>query len=184
MGPMSGQKAVELTFVEIRPQRPPKLLLFFDAHLWNPAADARWYLVADDVSAVGDFDVDVAYVYELSGQGCIKIVSFSGNRGFFALQLPAGSHLELANLPLKLWGELPDEVTVVVTAGLELKIADQDIESWLEMDLRSDDKASADAQALSSRREVVKSKRLAGPYQKHVALDTAEIIQVTVPVSI
>ncbi len=41
-------------------------------HLGCLAGDARWCLVTDAVSVVGqpgDFDVAVAYVCELSGQG-------------------------------------------------------------------------------------------------------------------
>lgn len=184
---MSARKVVEMTFVAIQPQRPPKQLLLVDATLWNPAGEARWYLVANGASAVdpaSDFDVDMAYVYELSGQGRIMVVSFGGNRGCFALCLPAGAHLELRNLPIELWGELPDDVIVAIAIGADLELGDQQIESWLDMALQSDNKAVVDAQALSTRREVIGYKNIDSRNRKRLALDAAERIYVTVPVSV
>jgi hypothetical protein len=184
---MSDREVVELTFVGIRPQRPPKQLLFFDARLLNPAEETRWYLVSDDVTVAdqsSSLDVDVAYVYELSGQGRVMVVTFAGNCGFLALCLPAGAHIELRNLPLRLWGNLPDDVTVNVTIAVDLEIGGQQIESWLDMSLQSDSAAVVDAQALSTRREVIRYKNIDSQDRKPVALGPVESILVTLPISI
>ena len=177
---------VSVSLVEIRPQRPPLNLLYFDVRLYNPAGVGRTYLLPDDLSAAGeagDYDIDVAYVYELSGQGRIMVTRFAGTRGFFALILPAGSRLELNNLPLEYWGELPGELTIPVAIGEELKIAGQAAETWLDINLQSDEGAVVDAEALADQLAVIKSNSLAGKDRVAVELGAAEYIRLIVPLS-
>jgi hypothetical protein len=185
---MSDEKSdlVKVTLVESRPQRPPLQLLYFDAWLWNPAGVARYYLLSDHLSAAGesgDYDIDVAYVYELSGEGRIMVSHFAGTRGFFALLLPPGARLELRNLPLEFWGELPAEVTLTVAIGEDLKIAGQAVENWLDINLQSDKQSAVDAGALSDQLEVIKSKSVTGRDRTAVELGAAGYLRLVVPLS-
>ena len=177
---------VKLTLVGRRPQRPPLQLLYFDARLWNPAGVARYYLLSDQLSAAGksgDYDIDVAYVYELSGEGRIMVSHFAGTRGFFALLLPAGARLELSNLPLELWGDIPGEATLRVAISEDLKIAGQAAENWLDITLQSDKQAAVDAGALADQLKVIKSKNVAGQDRTAVELESAEHLRLIVPLS-
>ncbi len=178
---------LNVTFVDRRPLRPPLSLLYFDIQLYNPVAVTRYFLFSDDLSASeepGDYNIDVAYVYELSGRGRAMVCHFAGSRGFFALLLPAGARLELHNLPLQFWGEIPRQVTMTVTIGDDLQIAGQMAGEWLGINLGSDLNATVDAVVLADQREVVKSRTIAAKDRSAVALTAAEELRLKVSTSL
>jgi hypothetical protein len=174
----------DVTLVERRLYQPPQHLFYVHARLWNPAGVARTYLLSDSLSAAGEpaeYDIDVAYVYELTGQGRATVVHFAGSRGFYALILQAGATLELTHLPLEFWGEVPDELAMTIAIGDELKIAGQPVEVWLDIKLQSDQQAMVVAEPLSDQLEVIKSKSVASQDRTAVVLDAAEIVRLAIP---
>lgn len=174
---------LKVTLVDRQPQRPPLSLLYFDIRLYNPAGVARYYLLSDKLSATaepGDYSIDVAYVYELSGQGRALVVHFAGSSGFFALLLLAGAQIELRNLPLEFWGEVPDQVTITVIIGEDLKIAGQAAEDWLDINPGSGLNAAVDAGALSDQLAVIKSKSVPAKDRAAVSLAAAEELRLLV----
>lgn len=170
----SNEPVVEIKYVDLHLERPPKIRLFFDITLSNERSEPRWFLLPDqlNVDETAAYAVDVIEGYELQGQGRVAATHFGGSQGFQALLLPAGGRVELQRFPILYWGEMPDSVWVEVISVHQLTVGGKPVEAWLDLDLMSDAQATVLADALANQGQVVAVKRM--PDYKEVSVAMVE----------
>jgi hypothetical protein len=147
--------------VGARRWRPPKVELRFDVTLRNDEPGARWAILPDRFSRpLGDGAARRVYsidVYELTGNGRAVAAHFLGERGFFALLLPASSEVVLRGLPIAYWGELPDSVELELAFADELLVEGCPAQKRLRIDPLCEPWAHVDAEPLANQAAVVET---------------------------
>ena len=176
-GPVAStnEPVVEIKYVAMHLERPPKIRLFFDITLSNERAGPRWFLLPDRLGPEREaaaYAVDIIEGYELQGQGQAGVVHFGGSHGFQALLLPAGGRVELQRFPILFWGKMPDSVLIEVISANQLTVGGKPAEAWLDIELMSDAQAMASAEALANQSQVVAVKRM--PDYKEVSVAIVE----------
>jgi len=148
-------------YVGARRWRPPKVELRFDVTLRNDEPGARWAILPDRFSRpLGDGAARRVYsidVYELTGNGRAVAAHFLGERGFFALLLPASSEIVLRGLPIAYWGELPDSVELELAFADELLVEGCPAQERLRIDPLCEPGAHVDAEPLANQAAVVEA---------------------------
>ncbi|MFO0760667.1 MAG: hypothetical protein U0359_29585 [Byssovorax sp.] len=123
--------------------KPPRETQLFDVHLQNQAAEARWFLLPDELSADGHGKTGLpdnswsSSAADLGVAGRIPVVTLHG-ADHQALWLPAGGDVLIEGLQVgSSWDSAPAEVNVEVLIVTDLRWAGSPLEDRFGGDLRS-----------------------------------------------
>lgn len=131
---MAAKPSIDATFAGRRPGKPPLVNVQLDVTLQNPAADARWFLIPDNVPDSGPDDGGVTGVepHEAKGEGRAVVGHFLGTKGFLAIQVAGGATVKLEKLTVRAWDESgwkgPLKLDVVVAK--DVTVGGEPIAAW------------------------------------------------------
>lgn len=153
---MSGALNVEARCVEVVRHRPPRSELRLHLHLGNLADTPRWVLVPDDVTTRTEATGAVATL-ELQpvGDGPLPVVHGTGPSGFFGLLLAAGTEVDLEQVPVAVWGQLPEAVELHVTTAAGLAVEGTELAGRFDLRPFRGTQGPVDASSLTDQRGVV-----------------------------
>jgi hypothetical protein len=122
--------------------RPPPLAdLLFDVVLHNEDTSAVWFVLPMFLGPIPEFEHLVASsveVFELPGEGIVRIARFLGGGSFQTLRLPAGATVRISGLPITVAGRPPRaDITVPVILARQLKLGTHTADEWLPVDVTS-----------------------------------------------
>jgi len=167
---------VEIRFAAMHLERPPKIRLYFDVKIDNRWGTPRWCLLPDYLPLGGDearYAVDGLDVYLLGRRERVVVGQ--------ALALPGGGRITLRQFPILFWGdEIPDAVTIEVSAAKEILIGGAPAATWFGLDPLSDAEADVDANVLAEQKEVYLTRHAAGGKAVPVSLRGVETMQLEV----
>ena len=183
---------MEIRYVAMHLERPPKIRLYLDIALENRRAEPRWVLLPDRLPGPGGaYVVRALEVYLLGIHRRAVVGHLIGAHGCQALLLPGNARIQLRDFPILFWGyEIPDAVTIEAVSAAALRIGGEPAAAWFGPVLDdgpagypiSESGADVDASALAEQMEVRRSRRAAGDQDLSVALTDLEGMQVRIEV--
>ena len=135
--------AVEISYCDLRPGRPPLKYMSFNVTVRNTADKPQWFLLPAalyDKPSGGRKDAGIdSIALWADSQHQVTLVEFMGTMklqpegagGFKGLLLPPGAMVSVQGLGISFWGEPVSPLSIKVVTADQVKIDRKPVEQWL-----------------------------------------------------